>query len=180
MAPHRPAPRRPPGPRKAPIACPGPTARSPRPSGGRHARPPPTASGVARWAGAGRRPRWPCSSQPRRGVTCGCWGAMGAIGKPYGGSWTPFWVLCPFKWPLDDQRTCWFAIWEANKHKSPYKLWLIRPLKPESGAPRVMRGLCVGYAGVMRKSESQLAAGTPGAPVPLTATWPRPPRAGNF
>ena len=45
------------------------------------------ASGVARWAGAGRRPRWPCSSQPRRGVTCGCWGAMGAIGKPYGGSW---------------------------------------------------------------------------------------------
>ena len=64
-----------------------PTARSPRPSGGRHAPPPPTASGVARWAGAGRRPRWPCSSQPRRGVTCGCWGAMGAIGKPYGGSW---------------------------------------------------------------------------------------------
>ena len=46
-----------------------------------------TASGVARWAGAGRRPRWPCSSQPRRGVTCGCWGAMGAISKPYGGSW---------------------------------------------------------------------------------------------
>ena len=84
---HRPAPRRPPGPRKAPIACPGPTARSPRQSGGRHARPPSTASGVARWAGAGRRPRWPCSSQPRRGVTCGCWGAMGAIGKPYSGSW---------------------------------------------------------------------------------------------
>ena len=84
---HRPSPRRPPGPRKAPVACPGPTARSPRPSGGRHARPPPTGSGVARWAGAGRRPRWPCSSQPRRGVTCGCWGAMGAIGKPYGGSW---------------------------------------------------------------------------------------------
>ena len=27
------------------------------------------------------------SAQPRRGVTCGCWGAMGAIGKPYGGSW---------------------------------------------------------------------------------------------
>ena len=42
---------------------------------------------AARWAGAGRAPRWPCSGQPRRGVTCGCWGAMGAIGRPCGGSW---------------------------------------------------------------------------------------------
>jgi hypothetical protein len=66
-----------------------PPAPRDQPPGGRHARPPPTASRVARWAGAGRRPWWPCSSQPRRGVTCGCWGAMGAIGKPYGGTWAP-------------------------------------------------------------------------------------------
>ena len=44
-APHRPASRRPARPRKAFIACPEATARSPRPSGGRPVRAPPTGTG---------------------------------------------------------------------------------------------------------------------------------------
>ena len=43
--PHRPASRRPARPRKAFIACPEATARSPRPSGGRPVRAPPTGTG---------------------------------------------------------------------------------------------------------------------------------------
>ena len=44
-APHRPASRRPARPRKAFVACPEATARSPRPSGGRPVRAPPTGTG---------------------------------------------------------------------------------------------------------------------------------------
>ena len=51
----------------------------------------------------------------------------------------PVFAVCPLKRPLDGQRTCWFAIWEAIEHKSPYKVWLIRPLKYDLGAPMPRR-----------------------------------------
>ena len=62
---------------------------------------------------------------------------LAAAGRPP----VPVLVVCPLKWPLSHQRTCWFAIWEAIEHKSPYKVWLIRPLKYDSGLRPLYRYL---------------------------------------
>ena len=129
---HRHASRPPPAPQDACIRPPGPTGSPLRPSGGRPAPAPPTGSGRR----AGRVPVGACGGRAQvsrvGGSRAGAgvrWGPLltrlAAAGRPP----VPVLAVCPLKWPLSHQRTCWFAIWEAIEHKSPYKVWLIRPLK---------------------------------------------------
>ena len=138
LALHRHASRPPPAPQDACFRPPGPTGSPLRPSGGRPAQAPPTGSG--RRAG-----RVPVGARGGRAQVSRVGGSRAGAGVRWGPLLTrlaaagrppvPVLVVCPLKWPLSHQRTCWFAIWEAIEHKSPYKVWLIRPLKYDLGAP---------------------------------------------